>query len=55
VNFIFDADVASFFDSVSKDWLVRFVEHRIGDLRIIRLITEVVEGWCPGERGCQGQ
>jgi hypothetical protein len=32
--------VASFFDSVSKDWLVRFVEHRIGDLRIIRLIQK---------------
>jgi group II intron reverse transcriptase/maturase len=40
VNFVFDADVASFFDSVSKDWLVRFVEHRIGDLRIIRLIQK---------------
>src|SRR5262249_25006942 len=40
VNFIFDADVASFFDSVSKDWLVRFVEHRIADLRIIRLIQK---------------
>ena len=40
VNFIFDADVASFFDSISKDWLVRFVEHRIGDLRIIRLIQK---------------
>jgi group II intron reverse transcriptase/maturase len=40
VNFIFDADVASFFDSVSKDWLVRFVAHRIGDLRIIRLIQK---------------
>ena len=40
VNFIFDADVASFFDSVSKDWLVRFVEHRIGDARIIRLIQK---------------
>src|SRR5215471_16353332 len=40
VNFIFDADVASFFDSVSKDWLVRFVEHRIGDLRIIGLIQK---------------
>jgi hypothetical protein len=40
VNFIFDADVASFFDSVSKDWLVRFVEQRIGDLRIIRLIQK---------------
>jgi RNA-directed DNA polymerase len=40
VNFIFDADVASFFDSVSKQWLVRFVEHRIGDPRIIRLIQK---------------
>src|SRR5437016_1424610 len=40
VNFIFDADVASFFDSVSKDWLVRFMEHRIGDRRIIRLIQK---------------
>ena len=40
VNFMFDADVASFFDSVSKDWLVQFVEHRIGDLRIIRLIQK---------------
>jgi RNA-directed DNA polymerase len=40
VNFIFDADVASFFDSVSKEWLVRFAEHRIGDKRIIRLIRK---------------
>ena len=40
VNFILDADVRSFFDSVSKDWLVRFVEERIGDRRIIRLIQK---------------
>ena len=40
VNFIFDADVASFFDSVSKNWLVRFVEHRIGDKRVVRLIRK---------------
>jgi RNA-directed DNA polymerase len=40
VNFIFDADVASFFDSVSQEWLVRFVGHRIGDKRIIRLIRK---------------
>src|ERR1700681_226331 len=40
VNFIFDADVASFFDSVSKDWLGGFGEHRIGDPRIIRLIQK---------------
>jgi hypothetical protein len=36
----FTVGVASFFDSVSKEWLVRFVEHRIGDKRIIRLIRK---------------
>ena len=40
VNFIFDADVRSFFDEVSQSWLVRFVEHRIADPRIIRLIQK---------------
>ncbi len=40
VNHILDADIRSFFDSVSQDWLVRFVEHRIGDKRIIRLIRK---------------
>src|SRR3974390_338427 len=40
VNFILDADIRSFFDGVSHDWLVRFVEHRIGDPRIIRLIQK---------------
>jgi len=40
VNFILDADVRSFFDEVSQSWLIRFVEHRIGDPRIIRLIQK---------------
>jgi len=40
VNFILDADVRSFFDEVSQGWLVRFVEHRIGDPRIVRLIQK---------------
>jgi len=40
VNWIVDADIRSFFDSVSQDWLVRFLEHRIGDKRIIRLIMK---------------
>jgi RNA-directed DNA polymerase len=40
VNFILDADIRSFFDTVSHDWLVRFLEHRIGDRRIIRLIRK---------------
>ena len=40
VNYILDADIRSFFDSVSQEWLIRFVEHRIGDQRIIRLIQK---------------
>jgi group II intron reverse transcriptase/maturase len=40
VNWILDADIRSFFDSVSHDWLIRFVEHRIGDPRVIRLIRK---------------
>ncbi len=40
VNVILDADIRSFFDTVSQDWLIRFVEHRIGDKRIVRLIRK---------------
>ena len=40
VNYILDADIRSFFDTVSQDWLVRFLNHRIGDPRIIRLIQK---------------
>ena len=40
VNFILDADIRAFFDEVSQDWLIRFVEHRVGDPRIIRLIKK---------------
>src|SRR6267154_1300067 len=40
VNWILDADIRSFFDTVSQEWLIKFVEHRIGDRRIIRLIRK---------------
>jgi len=40
VNWILDVDIRSFFDTVSQEWLIRFVEHRIGDRRIIRLIRK---------------
>jgi RNA-directed DNA polymerase len=40
VSWIIDADIKSFFDTVSQEWLIRFVEHRIGDKRIIRLIRK---------------
>ena len=40
VNFILDADIRSFFDTVDQEWLIRFVEHRVGDRRIVRLIHQ---------------
>jgi RNA-directed DNA polymerase len=40
VNWILDVDIRCFFDSVSHEWLMQFVEHRIGDQRMIRLIRK---------------
>jgi len=40
VSFVLDADIRSFFDEISQEWLIRFVEHRIGDRRIVRLIQK---------------
>src|SRR5436305_5455446 len=40
VNWILDADIRSFFDTVSHEWLMRFLEHRIGDVRSLRLIQK---------------
>ena len=40
VNWILDLDIRSFFDKLQHDWLVRFVEHRIGDRRVVRLIQK---------------
>ena len=40
MNWILDADIRSFFDMVDQKWMIRFVEHRIGDPRIIRLIQK---------------
>lgn len=40
VNWILDVDLRSFFDTVSHEWLLRFIEHRVGDPRMIRLIRK---------------
>ena len=40
VNWILDADIAGFFDAVSHEWLIKFVEHRVGDRRVVRLIRK---------------
>jgi RNA-directed DNA polymerase len=40
VNWILDLDIRSFFDRLQHSWLVQFVEHRIGDRRVVRLIQK---------------
>ena len=40
VNWILDADIKGFFDNISHEWMMRFVEHRIGDQRVLRLIRK---------------
>lgn len=40
VNWVLDADIKGFFDNIDHDWLMRFLKHRIGDPRILRLIRK---------------
>jgi hypothetical protein len=40
VNWVLDADIRAFFDSISHDWMMRFLEHRIGDRRVLRLMAK---------------
>ena len=43
VNHIVEADIKSFFDKVNWDWMVKFLRHRIGDERVIRLIIRMLK------------
>lgn len=40
VNWVLDADIRGFFDAIDHGWLLKFVEHRIADKRILRLIQK---------------
>jgi RNA-directed DNA polymerase len=58
VNWVLDADIRDFFGSLDHDWLLRFLEHRVGDRRLLRLIRKwlaagVIEDgtWTETERG----
>jgi RNA-directed DNA polymerase len=44
VNWIVEADIRGFFDHVNHEWLIKFLEVRIGDPRIIRLIWRMLKG-----------
>src|SRR6478736_7955763 len=40
VNYIVDADIRGFFDNLDKGWMIKFIEHRVADPRILRLIKK---------------
>ncbi len=40
VNWVLDADIRGFFDQMSHEWTVKFIEHRVGDPRMVRLIQK---------------
>jgi RNA-directed DNA polymerase len=40
VNWVLDADIQGFFDAMSHSWITRFLEHRIADKRILRLVAK---------------
>lgn len=40
VNWVYDADIRGFFDAIDHEWLIKFVEHRIADPRVIRLMRK---------------
>jgi len=43
VNHVVEADIRSFFDKVNHEWMVKFLRHRIGDERVIRLIIRMLK------------
>jgi len=44
VNWVLDADIRGFFDAIDHEWLVKFVEHRIADKRVVRHIKKWLSG-----------
>ena len=44
VSHVVEADIKGFFDSVNHEWMLKFLRHRIGDPRILRLISRMLKG-----------
>jgi group II intron reverse transcriptase/maturase len=43
VSYVVEADIKGFFDHVNQMWLQKFLEHRIGDKRVLRLVTRMLK------------
>jgi group II intron reverse transcriptase/maturase len=44
ISYVAEADIKGFYDNVCHSWMLKFLEHRIGDPRIIRLIARMLKG-----------
>jgi hypothetical protein len=44
VNWVLDADIRGFFDNMSHEWTMKFVEHRVAERRVLRLIGKMAKG-----------
>ena len=51
IGWVLDADIKGFFDAISHEWLIKFLEHRIADQRLIRLICKWLRAGVT-EEGC---
>jgi group II intron reverse transcriptase/maturase len=40
VNWVLDGDISSYFDKLDHEWLIKFIEHRVADQRVLRLIRK---------------
>lgn len=40
INWVLDCDIRGFFDAIVHEWLMKFIEHRVGDRRVLRLIRK---------------
>jgi RNA-directed DNA polymerase len=51
VNWMLDLDISKFFDTVEHDWLMKFIQHRVVDKRILRLIRQWIKVGTVDEHG----
>jgi len=58
VNWVLDADIRRFFDTMNHEWIMQFLKHRIGDKRLLRLISKWLKVGVMNnhhvERSCEG-
>jgi len=43
VNYIVDADISGFFDTVNHEWMMRFLEHRMNEPKFMRLLRRFLK------------